>query len=255
LKLLYACAFVIASCETERIIFEGPYYVRFTEDAATRRESYSKVIDIPIHVAGPAPAEDLVVNYTIGGNAREGVDYTIVGERGKAIIPKGKLVGAIKIQLINNSNNIIRSQEIDLSLLSISDPTYQIGQGKSAIGRNFTYTIFDDCILGGNYKGTTSPFAVPTEGITVTSEDCETYLLSNWNIGIFNSPFEFDLTFVDNGDNTLTIPSQEEDFLPEELATIEGQGIVDPVTRRIELTVVLIDFEEQPEITFTLIPD
>ena len=32
-----------------------------------------------------------------------------------------------------------------------------------------------------------------------------------------------DLIFIDNGDNTLTIPEQEEEFIDDELATITGK--------------------------------
>jgi hypothetical protein len=245
---------LLTGCETDRIVFEGPDYVRFSETADSRKESFSKVIQIPVHLAGPARDEDVTVQYTIKGNARPGIDYVILGEEGHVTIEAGEHFGYIDLQLINNSNNIIRSQDIIFTLLS-SNSDLRIGQGDSQIGKQFTFTIFDDCILGGNYKGRISAFSIPTEGITITSEDCETYRLSNWNVGIFNTPFEMDLTFTDNADNTLTIPSQEEDVLPEELATIKGIGTVDPVTRVITMTIILVDFEGAPEITFTLLPD
>lgn len=246
---------VLFSCETEQIIFKGPYFVRFSENTQTLRESYSKVIRIPVHMAGPVLEEDLIVRYSVDGDAREGVDYIILGDRESVIIRKGERFGYIEIQLINNANNIIRSQEIVIRLLSTDNSAILVGQDQGDIGKTFTFTIFDDCILGGNYKGARSAFSIPVEGITITSEDCETYTLSNWNIDIFNTPFDIDLTFIDNGDNTLTIPEQEEDILPSELATIRGSGTVDPITRVIKMTVVLADFEGQPEITFTLTPD
>jgi hypothetical protein len=191
----------------------------------------------------------------VGGNAREGVDYRILGERGKVVIKKGEYFGNIQIQLINNSNNILRSQDIVFILRNADQDDLEVGQGQSAIGNKFTFTIFDDCILGGNYLGSRSAFAIPVEGITITSEDCEHYVLSNWNIDIFNTPFDMDLTFIDKGDNTLIIPLQEEDALPSSLATIKGTGIVNPVTREINMTVQLVDFQGQPEVSFTLIPD
>jgi hypothetical protein len=246
---------VVFGCETERVVFQGPYFIRFTESTAFARESESKPIQVEVHQAGPALSEDVTVNYLIGGNAREGVDYTIVGTRGRVVIPKGKYFGYITIQLINNSNNILRSQNIIFTLTSSETNTLQIGQGESAIGKSFTFTIFDDCILGGNYKGSRNIFSVPVENISITSEDCEHYTLSNWNINIFNSPFEFPLTFIDKGDNTLEIPSQEQGNLPEDLATITGTGVVDPITREINMTIKLVDFDDQPEISFTLLPD
>lgn len=259
IKILPKCFVVLllflVSCETERILFDGPYFVRFSDESETYRESFSKVINIPVHMAGPKLETDLVVRYKVSGDAREGVDYVILGDESNVIIKKGELFGNIRVQLINNANNIIRSQEIIFELISTSDGDVSIGQVTSGIGKTFTLTIFDDCILGGNYLGQRSAFAIPVEGIRITSEDCETYTLSNWNVGIFNTPFEMDLVFVDNADNTLTIPEQEEDFLPSDLATIKGTGIVDPVTRIIEFTVIFLDFDEQPEVMFTLIPD
>jgi hypothetical protein len=64
-----------------------------------------------------------------------------------------------------------------------------------------------------------------------------------------------DLKFVDNGDNTLTIPEQEEANLDPSLATIRGTGVVDPTTRIITMTITLVDFTDQPEVSFTLTPN
>jgi hypothetical protein len=244
-----------AGCETEPVLFSGQPFVRFSSESETKRESFSKPVNIEVHVVGPAPEEDMIVHYKISGDAREGVDYVILGEQGTVVIPKGKYFGNIQVQLINNANNIIRSQNIVFTLSRAGDSDFEIGQGESQIGKTFTLTIFDDCILGGTYLGQRSSFSIPVKGITITSDDCETYLLSNWNIDFFNTPFEMDLTFIDNADNTLTIPDQEEDLFPSSLATIRGSGTVDPTTGEIELTVILVDFETQPELTFKLTRD
>jgi hypothetical protein len=242
-------------CETELITFDKEPYVRFDESAKTERESYSKVISIPVHIVGPPSESDVVVRYEVSGNAREGVDYVILGEERVVIIPAGEHFGEIRLQLINNSNNIIRSQDIVFELQNTNTAGIDVGQLNGPIGKKFTFTIFDDCILGGNYTGQQSGFSIPTKDLKITSEDCENYILSDWDISIFDTPFPMDLTFIDNGDNTLTIPEQEEDFLPSDLATIKGTGTVDPVTREIEMTLTLVDFEGAPEITFTLKPD
>lgn len=251
--LLYIPLMVFSSCETDLVIFSGPYFVRFTEAAQTEKESFSKPIEIEVHHAGPALEEDITITYKISGSAREGIDYRIVTEREKVIIKKGGYVGQIKIQLINNANNILRSQDIAFTLQSVSGGNLQVGQGESFIGKTFTFTIVDDCILGGTYLGSRGPSALPN--ITITSSDCEVYTLSNWNINIFNSTSEMDLKFIDNGDNTLTIPQQEEENLNEELATIKGSGVIDPTTRKIIMTIILVDFDDQPEVSITLTPN
>jgi hypothetical protein len=246
---------MIVSCETEPILFSGPYFVRFTEVTDFARESHSKIINLEVHQAGTAPVEDIKVTYSISGNGREGVDYKIVSERGVVTIPKGEYIGNIQILLLNNSNNILRTQDIIFTLRSTNSPDVKVGQGESAIGHTMTFTIFDDCILGGDYIGKRSAFAVPVDDITITSVDCEKYILSNWNIGIFSSPFDFNLNFIDNGDNTLTIPVQESDNLPTSAASISGTGVVNPVTREITMNVQLLEFDNSPTVTFTLIPD
>jgi hypothetical protein len=62
-----------------------------------------------------------------------------------------------------------------------------------------------------------------------------------------------DLTFVDNGDNTLTIPEQEEAELPEGQNTVIGNGTVNPETRVITLRITLVNLEDEPielEVTY-----
>ncbi len=250
--IIVSCV-VIAGCETERIIFNGPYFVRFSESAKSVKESFSKEIAIELQRASPKAEEDVVIAYKISGTARAGIDYTIVGESGRVTIKKGDYFGSIKVKLINNSNNIIRSQDVVFTLESVSGSDLQIGQGESAIGKVYTLTIIDDCILGGTYIGQRGSVQVPA--ISITSTDCENYILSNWNINVFSSTTEMDLKFIDNGDNTLTIPEQEEENLDDTLATIRGTGVVDPLTRRIILTITLVDFNNQPQVTFTYLPD
>lgn len=245
------------ACETERVIFDGPYFVRFTETAMTQKESHADVLKIEVHNAGPAPDRDLTINYTIGGSAREGIDYTIKGTRGKVKIKSGDFFGNIELQLINNSNNILRTQDIILNLLTVdnNDEKLRIGQDVSQIGKTFTLTIQDDCILGGDYYGLSDIKAVPVEDITITSLNCQDYTLSNWDIDIFTFPSVRSLKFIDNGDNTLTIPPQEDDTLAEDFATIDGTGVVNPATRVITFTIRLVDYEDQPKFSFDLIPN
>ncbi len=256
-KVNYIATFLFillgSACETEPIIFTGPYFVRFTETSLSLKESFSKPVLIEVHQAGEALEEDLVISYKVSGNARAGIDYTIAGEAGRVTIKKGEYTGTISVSLINNANNIIRSQDLILTLESSSASERKIGQGKSNIGSTFTLTIIDDCILGGTYIGQRSSVNQP--GITITSSDCETYTLSNCHIKLFNTNTPMDLIFIDNGDNTLTIPEQEEENLVDESATIKGTGVVDPLTRVIIMTITLVDFDGQPQVTVTYLPD
>lgn len=255
LKLVLTLVVILmASCETERIIFTGPYHVRFTESSDFAKESVNDIIQLEVHLVGPALDADITVHYDIGGDARENVDYIILGTRKEITIEKGEYFGYIEFQLINNANNILRTQEITFTLETVFPGTLEVGQGESQIGKTFTYTIIDDCILGGTYVG--SRGATSISGISITSQDCETYTLSNWNVAVFsNTSVEMDLRFIDNGDNTLTIPEQEEENIDPTLATIIGTGTVDPITRQIIITITLLDFVGQPQVTIMYQPD
>ena len=151
-SILLLIVTLMLGCQTEERIFKGPYFVRFTETSITQKESYSKPIPIEVHNGGPALDKDITIAYTIGGNAREGVDYTILAPRGLITIKKGEFFGNIQVQLINNANNILRSQDIVFTLNTVSTSERQIGQDVSGIGKTFTFTILDDCILGGNLQ-------------------------------------------------------------------------------------------------------
>ncbi len=252
---IYLVLIIFSSCETERILFKGPYHVRFTTVALTEKESNGKVLSLEVHNVGPALSDDVTISYSISGNAREGVDFVIVGTRGRTVIKKGKYFGNIEVQLINNANNILRSQDLIITLTTVNSSSLEVGQGEGGIGKKFTLTILDDCILGGTYEGTSSAFSIPTKGISITSSDCEIYRLSNWDIGIFDFTDPLPLSFTDNGDNTITIKQQEQEGFPPEVATIDGFGSVNPITKEIFLTVRLVDLEDSPEVSFTLKPE
>ena len=250
-RVLLRCLLVfligLIGCETEPILFKGPYFVRFTENARIIKESYSPVVEIEVHLAGPEMTEDIAISYTISGNAREGIDYSIVGTRGRVVIKKGEYFSYIKVQLLNNANNILRSQDLVLTLTH-TDAGLRVGQSKGGIGKEFKLTINDDCILGGTYSGVQTAFDVPTEGIQLTSTDCENYVLSNWGFAEFNTIFPLALSFIDNGDNTLTIPEQKQPEFNEKLATIKGLGSVNPLTREIFFTISYLVPQTKPKI-------
>lgn len=218
--------------------FEGPYFVRFTDTLLTYKESYSQPVSIQVHNVGPILTEPITINYTVSGTARAGKDYTIQSTEGKVVIPANKSTGNILLKLINNANNILESQSLTFTLTSVTPSTLQVGFGKNNIvGKQLTFVIQDDCLFGGTYTGMqklgTQTVSVPN--IQITSTDCKNYTLGNWNLGLLN----FDathptLTFIDNGDNSLTVPAQGN---PELGPTdkIAGTGAWNPTDRRITL--------------------
>lgn len=257
--ILIAC---VIGCETEKIIFSGPYHVRFTNIERTEKESNAQIIKIEVHNAGPELNEDVSVNYSISGDAREGIDYEILGSKGRVVIQEGKYFGYIEVKLINNANNILRSQDLIFTLTSVNAKGLSVGQGEGGIGKKFKLTILDDCILSGTYDGTRQAFSVPTKDIQIVSSDCENYVLSNWDVDIFGAADPVPLSFADNGDNSLTIDSQDVEVFYGFLSlniNVEGVGSVNPITREIFLNLTFYDLDddsgEKYEVTITLQPE
>lgn len=246
--LLLAVAFACEQTDVNRT-FEGPYFVRFTDTTLTYKESYSKPVAVEVHNTGPQLSQPITVNYTISGTAREGKEYTIVGTKGTVVIPANKSTAAISVQLINNANNILESQTLTFTLTGVQPSSLQIGFGKdNVVGKSLTLTIQDDCLLGGSYVGSgrVGTQTYTASDPTITSTDCKNYVLSNWNIGLSNfvvvgnsTLFGFNaekpaLTFVDNGDNSLTIPTQTSADLGTN-GSLSGTGAWNPRNRQITL--------------------
>ena len=237
LVLLLAGA-ALLGCKEQKITFEGPYYARFTDTTLSFKESYNKIIKVKVHNAGPQLSESIIMNYTVGGTARENRDYRIIGTKGAVVIPANQSFGEIQVQLINNANNILSSSTVEFTLTDIKPADkVQIGLGK--IGKSLTLTIRDACLFEGTYSGNrqTTPTRITTVAdIDVTSVDCKTYVVKNWNIGIFGfEAVQPSLQFVDNGNNTITIPPQKMADLNPPRDTLTGNGLWNPQTKRLTL--------------------
>ena len=227
-------------CEKQDLdrTFEGPYFVRFTDTTVTYKESYSKPINIQVHNAGPQLDQPITITYTVSGTARAGKDYVIQGTEGSVTIPAKSSTGNIVLKLINNANNILETSSLIFTLTGVQPSTLQVGFGKNnVVGKQLKFTIQDDCLLGGFYMGTqkygTQTYSI--SNVEMTSTDCKTYTLSNWNIGFFSfDAIHPQLTFVDNGDNSLTVPNQTNPELSS-TETIEGNGAWNPRDRKITL--------------------
>jgi hypothetical protein len=232
----------LVGCEEQRITLQEPYFVRFSDTTLSFKESYSKIIKVKVHNAGPQLDESIIVNYTVGGTAREGRDYRILGTKGAVAIPAKQSFGEIQVQLINNANNILGSSTIDFSIASVTPANkLQVGLGK--LGKTFSLTIQDACLLDGSYSGNRQVAANRFEvvnDIDISSIDCRTYTLANWNVGLFSfTAIKPTLQFVDNGNNTLTIPKQINSELTAPRDTLSGTGLWNPQTRRITLNLRL----------------
>jgi hypothetical protein len=241
----------MSGCEKQDMdrTFAGPYFVRFNDSTLTYKESYSKIIPIKVHNVGPVLNQPITINYTVSGTARDGKDYSIGDTKGTVVIPANQSTGSINLKLINNANNILESQTLIFTLTSVQPSSLQVGFGQNNIvGKQLKFTIQDDCLFGGLYTGSAiigrQTYTVPD--VSMTSTDCKTYTLSNWNVGLTQFPvignatlFSFvaekpTLTFTDNGDNSLTIPKQTNDNLGT-TGSLQGNGAWNPRNRQITL--------------------
>lgn len=261
--LLIALVFgwAAVSCEEQDLdrTFQGPYFVRFTDSTLTFKESRTTPVLVRVHNVGPLLSQPITVNYTVSGSAREGRDYTLPDTKGTVIIPANKSFGEIPVRLINNANNILESQSLTFTLTGVQPGSLQVGFGKdNIVGRKFTLTIQDDCLFGGLYTGTQliSGRTFGVQDVEVTNTDCKEYTLSNWNI---NSPlFSFNaekptLRFIDNGDNTITIPAQVNALLGS-TDTLRGNGAWNPRDKKITLIVqarIQLSATSDTTLTFT----
>lgn len=223
----------LSSCEADKITFQGPYHVRFTDTVASIKESYPRIVKVSVHNVGPQLKEDITIKYVVGGTARKGVDYTILGTEGTVIIPANQSFGEIQVHMINNANDRLESQNIEFTLTEVSPSSLIVGFGKNNnIGRQMTYTIEDDCILGGYYVGTrkqgSSTITVPD--VQVTSADCKEFTLSNWNVGLDLFNFNADhptLQLIDKKDNSIEIPAQTNSYFDSDII-LSGSGSWNP---------------------------
>jgi len=236
------CATV--ACEKKELLFEGPHYVRFTRPDTTVRESYTKPMRLLVHNAGPQLSEPITVRYVVGGNAREGIDYRILSEKGRVVIPANQSFGHVDVQLINNANNILSTQDLIFTITEVTPASLRIGFGSGEIGKISRITIADECILSGAYtavfQARSQNFTKPGVRITGIGNECREYRVSDWNVGLFGiNALKPDLLFVDNGDNSITIPPQREDFLSAPRDTIRGDGFFNPSDQSLTLNIQL----------------
>ena len=120
-----------------------------------------------------------------------------------------------------------------------------------------TLTIQDDCLLSGFYTGSrrTNAGIVQTKNIEISSLNCKTYKVANWNIGgLFNfNATKTQVSFIDNGDNTLTIPPQVSADLGAPYDTLRGNGLWNPQTKAITLNIkVKVPYTETRDTVITI---
>lgn len=245
-------SFYLVSCKEEMVTFQDRF-VRFTDTALVFKESYTPSIKIKIHNAGPVLDESIIVNYSIGGTARQGKDYRIEGTVGAVSIPAGQSFGEISVKLINNANNIIDASTIEFTLTSTTpNDKVQIGLNGGKLGRTMTLTVKDVCLFDGIYTGLL-PVKTQFYGVSnipITSNDCKRYTIDNLNVGFgaFSQFFGYldllgfdaqhpKLDFIDNGNNTITIPKQVITDFPPGFDTLSGTGVWNPQNKRITLSI------------------
>jgi hypothetical protein len=243
----------LMSCEEQQIVYEGNSFVQFTDSTLSFKEYYPKAIKIKVHNGATPLDESISVNYTVGGTAREGKDYRIEGTKGTMVIPAKQNFGEITVVLLNNANNILESSNIIFTLTDAKPADkVKVGFGSGGMGKKMTFIIKDACILEGVYNGQlpVRNQVYQVDNIDIVSTDCKRYTINNLNVGLvgfdqffgWDSPVGFEaerpkLSFIDNGNNTLTIPKQVIDEFAAGYDTLSGTGTWNPQTKRIALNI------------------
>ncbi|MDW7694100.1 hypothetical protein R9C00_05040 [Flammeovirgaceae bacterium SG7u.111] len=153
--ILFFLALASGCEDSERILFEGPYHVRFTElsGAVVENNNYpttlnrNESIEVKVHIASPLLNADTEVSFDLFGDAVENVDYRLLNATDKKIvIPAGESEAIIQFVPINNRKTD-GDREIVFTINGVNNGL-EIGRsGGGIIGRSTSYTISDDDCL------------------------------------------------------------------------------------------------------------
>ena len=153
ITLLFTLLF---SCEkAEDIIFNGPYFARFTETESVVLENYkdpfdinlNEPISIELHLVAPSQNNTTIIEYEVSGTAVEEVDYILEdSDKKRVLIPVGEHIGTIRYFPLNN-RELTGDKTLKFTITSVSNGL-DSGFGETGInGRFHTVTIKDDDCL------------------------------------------------------------------------------------------------------------
>jgi hypothetical protein len=146
--LLTGAMFSMFSCEVEEdeYYFKGQNFVAFNQESYTVFENGEEPLLITIGASvGNGVKEDVTIEYTVAGNAVEGVDYNLNSPL-TVTIPAGETNATIEIEPINNAQFDL-PRTIELTITSVSDPNLIIGiNSKDKLQSSVSVTLVnDDC--------------------------------------------------------------------------------------------------------------
>ncbi|GIV36831.1 MAG: hypothetical protein KatS3mg032_1210 [Cyclobacteriaceae bacterium] len=194
----------LSGCEEQLTIFEGPYHVRFSGTSASVSEDATTVTTVQVHFAGPSPAEDIQVEFSVTGGVA-GTDFEFVGSSGTTVtIPAGEFFATFSVRPVDN----LVADGNKTIVFEITSVSGGLSAGLGLVGKKFTYTIVDnDCPFEvANFTGTYD-CDEPGYGVyEVTLEagaEPNTVLINNfWDAGATI------YVVFDPDSNTLEVPDQ-----------------------------------------------
>ncbi|WP_162427773.1 Calx-beta domain-containing protein [Pontibacter pudoricolor] len=206
------------SCDDPEDIgkFEGPNFIALDKAAYSVAENSTDPLTIKIGVASTPVKEDVTVNYTLGGTAIVGEDYT-VASTGSVVIPKGGNTAEIVITPLDN--DVYEANKTVVVTITSTSADFPIGlSGNSEkTKRNFTTVtiVNEDCpLIAENFVGTYTALyeyaADPADGpyehtttVALDPEDETGLLISNfWGDGVTVK------AKINGCSGAVTIPSQ-----------------------------------------------
>ncbi|GJM59985.1 hypothetical protein [Persicobacter diffluens] len=264
--LLSGCA------DTPSEYYEGANYVTFNlTDAAVFDLTEGEGVLLEVNMSLPRE-EDTKISFKLEEvNAREGVDYVLSTKQ--VIIPKGKQVGELIIQALEDTEENFESRSVTIRIIEVSAPEelvigYENGTVYSSLLVNFRD---NDCpvLLSERYRGEVvqSTFGAVGDGNHVFPARLEeisngVYRFNNiWGDYVayltenpeFSGGFPVTMDFrIDEQGNVTIIDAQMVGFEDVEILVDEMEAIYDPCEDRFLIHMVQVGlFSDDPYDIYT----
>lgn len=189
----------MASCDDPEDIgtFEGPNFVAMDKATYSVAENSQSPVVVKVGIASAPVKQDVTVNYTLGGTAVAGEDYTVSGS-GSVVVPAGS--NTAEITITPTDNGIFEANKTVVVTITSTSNNLPIGlSGNSEATKRASATVTivnDDCpVIAQEFVGTynvtyvyvadpASDTSTDVSEITVDPNDENSILITNfWGMG------------------------------------------------------------------------
>jgi len=239
--LLTGAMFGMVSCEVEEDehYFKGQNFVAFNQDAYALNEEAIEPLKVTVGASVlHGVKKDVVIEYTVGGNAVEGKDYILNTPR-TITIPAGENIATIEFEPINNDNYDLE-RTIELTITSVSDPNLIIGiNNKEKLQSSVVVNVVnDDCLVNTSYwEGSVKVTRASTGGTHIApigknaANDCDILSIKGNAFGLNANAITRSIVFIPETEGAkkgiVRLPKQNVGLIfvaPIGILTVEGNG-------------------------------